>query len=39
MAVERNILISILKLTKSGPAAKELVARDANVPAQVTEKC
>jgi len=38
MAVERNILISILKLTKSGPAAKELVARDANVPAQVTEE-
>ena len=38
MAVERNILISILKLTKSGPAAKELVARDANVPAQVTDE-
>ncbi len=38
MAVERNILISILKLTKSGPAEKELVATDANVPAQVTEE-
>ena len=36
MAIERNVLISILKLTKSGPIAKELVARDANVPAQVT---
>jgi len=38
MAVERNILISILKLTKSGPIAKELVARDANVPTQVTDE-
>jgi len=38
MAVERNILVSILKLTKSGPAAKELVARDANVPAQVSNE-
>jgi len=38
MAVERNILISILKLTKSGPVAKELVARDANVPIQVTDE-
>ncbi len=38
MAVERDILISILKLTKSGPIAKELVVRDANVPAQVTDK-
>jgi len=38
MAVERNILISILKLTKSGPVAKELVSRDANVPAQVADE-
>lgn len=38
MAVERNILVSILKLTKSGPVAKELVARDANVPTQVTDE-
>jgi len=38
MAVERNILVSILKLTKSGPVAKELVARDANVPTQVTNE-
>jgi len=37
MAIERNILVSILKLTKSGPVAKELVARDANVPTQVTD--
>jgi hypothetical protein len=38
MAVERDILISILKLTKSGPIAKEIVARDSNVSAQVTEE-
>ena len=38
MAVERNILISILKLTKSGPIARELVSRDANVPTQVTDE-
>jgi len=38
MAVERNILVSILKLTKSGPVAKELVARDANVPTQVIDE-
>jgi len=38
MAVERNILISILKLTKHGPVTKELVARDANVPTQVTNE-
>jgi Holliday junction resolvase-like predicted endonuclease/predicted transcriptional regulator len=38
MAVERNILVSILKLTKSGPVAKEIVAKDANVPTQVTEE-
>ena len=38
MAVERNILISILKLTKNGPVTKELVARDANVPTQVTNE-
>ena len=38
MAVERNILISVLKQTKSGPIAKELVARDAHVPTQVTDE-
>ena len=38
MAIERNVLISILKLTKSGPTEKELVARDANVPEQVADE-
>jgi len=36
MAIKTDVLISILKLTNSGPAAEELVARDANVPVHVT---
>jgi Holliday junction resolvase-like predicted endonuclease len=35
MAPQMSIIISILKLTKSGPAAVEAVAMDANVPVQV----
>jgi len=38
MTVETNLLISILKLTKTGPVQKELVSRDARVPVQVAEK-
>ena len=38
MGVERDVLVSILKLTKNGPVTKELVARDANVPTQVTNE-
>jgi len=36
MAIKTDVLISILKLTNSGPAAEEVVARDANVPVHVT---
>jgi Holliday junction resolvase-like predicted endonuclease len=36
MLANRNILISILKLTNNGPIAEETVAVDANVPVQVT---
>jgi predicted transcriptional regulator/Holliday junction resolvase-like predicted endonuclease len=36
MTTKTEILISILKHTNSGPAVAEIVARDANVPAQVT---
>lgn len=35
MAVERNLLISILKLTKKGPIEKTLISRDAQIPIQV----
>ncbi len=38
MTVERNVLISILKLTKSGPIAKELVVRDAKVATQIADE-
>ena len=38
MAIERDVLISILKLTKSGPIAKELVASDANVATQIVDE-
>ncbi|MDH5438704.1 MAG: hypothetical protein OEX76_07375, partial [Candidatus Bathyarchaeota archaeon] len=38
MAVERNLLISILKLTKTGSVQRELVSRDARVPVQVADE-
>ncbi|NIR87180.1 hypothetical protein GWO13_06240 [Candidatus Bathyarchaeota archaeon] len=38
MAVERSLLISILKLTKTGPVQKELISRDARVPVQVADE-
>ena len=38
MTIERNILISILKLTKSGIVARELISRDAQVPVQVVDE-
>jgi len=38
MAVERNFLVSVLKLTKGGPVAKELVAKDAGIPTQTADQ-
>jgi Holliday junction resolvase-like predicted endonuclease len=38
VAVERNFLVSVLKLTNSGPIAKKLVAIDAGIPVQVAEE-
>lgn len=38
MVIERNLLISILKLTKTGPVQRELVSREARVPVQVVDK-
>ncbi len=35
MTAKTDVLIAILKHTNSGPAAKEVVAREANVPVQV----
>jgi len=38
MAFERNFLVSVLKLTKGGPVAKELVAKDAGIPTQTADR-
>jgi len=38
MAVERNFLVSVLKLTRGGPVAKELVAKDAGIPTQTVDQ-
>jgi len=38
MSIERNLIISILKLTKNGPVSKEVVKKDAAIPSQIVEK-
>ncbi|UCC57861.1 MAG: hypothetical protein JSW14_05695 [Candidatus Bathyarchaeum sp.] len=38
MVAERDVLISILKLTNNGPIAEEVVALDVNVPVPVTNE-
>jgi Holliday junction resolvase-like predicted endonuclease len=38
MSVERNLIISLLKLTKEGPVSEELVNKDARLPLATTMK-
>ena len=38
MSVERNLLISLLKLTKEGPVLIESVNKEARIPSTVTLK-
>jgi len=38
MTTERELLISLLKLTRLGPIQKRLVSKDAHVPALIAEK-
>ncbi|MEA2090547.1 MAG: hypothetical protein U9O89_07340 [Thermoproteota archaeon] len=38
MAVEKELLISILKLTKDGPVQRILICKDARVPHKLTEE-
>lgn len=38
MTVERNLLISVLKLTKTGPIQVKLVSMDAHIPTQVVDE-
>lgn len=37
MTVEREFLVSVLKLTKIGPVHRKLVSKDARVPAEVVD--
>jgi len=38
MTIERNMLMSVLKLTKDGPVSTEIVKKDAKIPSEVAEK-
>jgi hypothetical protein len=38
MAYERNLLSSLLKLTRFGPVQEDIISKDAQFPRQVTEK-
>jgi len=38
MTIEKNLLMSILKLTLNGPVSKVLLSRDARVPSQVADE-
>lgn len=35
MNIERNLIISVLKLTRNGPIANEIVSKDARIPLQI----
>jgi len=38
LSIERNLIISILKLTRNGPISHELVNKEAKIPSQVAQK-
>lgn len=38
MTAEKELLVSILKLTKDGPVQNDLICKDARVPHQLTQK-
>lgn len=38
MTLERELLVSLLKLTKLGPIQKKLVSKDAHIPTSATEE-
>ncbi len=38
MDIERNLIITVLKLTKSGPVSHEIINKTANMPSGVAEK-
>ena len=38
MVVERDFLISVLKLTRDGPVQRKLISKDARIPTQVADE-
>jgi Holliday junction resolvase-like predicted endonuclease len=38
VSIEKNLIISLLKLTKNGPILNKLINKDANVPLEFAEK-
>lgn len=38
MIIERELIISILKLTKNGPITNKIISKDAKIPLQVTNE-
>jgi len=38
MTAEKNVLLSLLKLTRTSPVREELLAKEARVPAQITNQ-
>ena len=38
VSIERNVIISVLKLTKSGPVSDELVKNEAKIPSEIVMK-
>jgi len=38
MSIEKDLIISILKLTRHEPISKEVVKKDARIPSQIAEK-
>jgi hypothetical protein len=38
MNVEKNLIITLLKLTRNGPVSQDLVNKDARIPSGITEK-
>jgi hypothetical protein len=38
MGIERNLIITLLKLTRDGPVAHDLINKDARIPSETVEK-
>jgi Holliday junction resolvase-like predicted endonuclease len=38
MSIEKDLIITILKLTRNGPISHKLINKDANIPSQIAQK-